>query len=241
MSFQAPLKGGTSLLTDWPDFGTFHVCMPSGREFRCQICQNPSQEGLVVVDDSVAFLRACAAKLQLGAAWTPRPARNRAMDASQVLHISPFRGGFKEAKRKPPTFARFPYVRHCIFPSVALNITFSSPLYGFGSKLKSYGYAGFSLWFHLPRCHFGSIFLSHSYICVYTYTHTHIYIYIHHLLRPFLLGCLKGKHRDPCHLAFEQKLPFFLNSIIRGSPPHTQEKVRLLEQQEDSLTWGINP
>ena len=33
---------------------------------------------------------------------------------------------------------------------------------GCGSKFKSQGYAGFSLWFHLPRCHFGSLFLSHS-------------------------------------------------------------------------------
>ena len=35
-------------------------------------------------------------------------------------------------------------------------------LIGHGSKLKSWGYAGFSLWFHLPRCHFGTTFLSHS-------------------------------------------------------------------------------
>ena len=27
---------------------------------------------------------------------------------------------------------------------------------GCGSKLKRLGYAGFSLWFHLPRCHFGT-------------------------------------------------------------------------------------
>ena len=29
-------------------------------------------------------------------------------------------------------------------------------------KLKSSGYAGFSLWFHLPGCHLGTTFLSHS-------------------------------------------------------------------------------
>ena len=33
---------------------------------------------------------------------------------------------------------------------------------GYGSKLKSWGYAGFSLGLHLPRCHFGTTFLSHS-------------------------------------------------------------------------------
>ena len=30
--------------------------------------------------------------------------------------------------------------------------------HGCGSKLKSQGYAGFSLWFHLPWCHFGTCF-----------------------------------------------------------------------------------
>ena len=34
-------------------------------------------------------------------------------------------------------------------------------IYGYGSKSKSYGYAGVRLWLHLPRCHFGTIFLSH--------------------------------------------------------------------------------
>ena len=33
---------------------------------------------------------------------------------------------------------------------------------GYGSKLQSWGYAGFSLWCHLPRCHFDTTFLSHS-------------------------------------------------------------------------------
>lgn len=32
--------------------------------------------------------------------------------------------------------------------------------YGCGSKFKSLGCKGFSLWFHLPRCHFGYLFLS---------------------------------------------------------------------------------
>ena len=32
--------------------------------------------------------------------------------------------------------------------------------YGYGSKLKCWG----SLWFHLPRCHFGTTFLSHSHM-----------------------------------------------------------------------------
>ena len=31
---------------------------------------------------------------------------------------------------------------------------------GHGSKLQSWGYAGFSVWLHL-RCHFGTTFLSH--------------------------------------------------------------------------------
>ena len=31
---------------------------------------------------------------------------------------------------------------------------------GYGSKLNSYPYRGFSLWFHLPRCHFGTLFLA---------------------------------------------------------------------------------
>ena len=35
---------------------------------------------------------------------------------------------------------------------------------GYGSKLKSWGYAGFSLWFHLPSCHFGTTFLSHGHL-----------------------------------------------------------------------------
>ena len=38
---------------------------------------------------------------------------------------------------------------------------------GCGSKLKSWRYSGSSLWFHLPRCHFGTTVLSHSHIYVY--------------------------------------------------------------------------
>ena len=33
---------------------------------------------------------------------------------------------------------------------------------GQGSKFKTWGCAGFSLWCHLPRCHFGTTFLSNS-------------------------------------------------------------------------------
>ena len=40
--------------------------------------------------------------------------------------------------------------------------------FGCGSKFNSWGYAGFShclsFWFHLPRCHFGTGFLSHSHL-----------------------------------------------------------------------------
>ena len=42
----------------------------------------------------------------------------------------------------------------------------SFPTFRYGSKLKSYGYARFSLWFHSTRCHFGTTFLSHSYLGV---------------------------------------------------------------------------
>ena len=28
-------------------------------------------------------------------------------------------------------------------------------VFWYGSNLKSWAYAGFSVWFHLPRCHFG--------------------------------------------------------------------------------------
>ena len=38
------------------------------------------------------------------------------------------------------------------------------PTHGGGSKFNSWGYAGFSLWFHLPRCHFWYIYLSHSHM-----------------------------------------------------------------------------
>ena len=36
------------------------------------------------------------------------------------------------------------------------------PPFGYGLKLKSWGDAGFGLWFHLPRCHFGTTFLSRT-------------------------------------------------------------------------------
>ena len=45
----------------------------------------------------------------------------------------------------------------------------STWIYGCGSKVKSQGYAGFRLWFHSPRCHFGYLFLSHSHIYIYIY------------------------------------------------------------------------
>ena len=35
---------------------------------------------------------------------------------------------------------------------------------GRGSKLNSWGYAGFSLCFHIPRCHIGYHLLCHSHV-----------------------------------------------------------------------------
>ena len=40
-------------------------------------------------------------------------------------------------------------------------------VFGCGSKLNNWGYASFSLWFHLPGFHFGYAFLTHSHLFVF--------------------------------------------------------------------------
>ena len=37
-------------------------------------------------------------------------------------------------------------------------------IFGFGSKLKKRGYVGVGPCFHLPKCHFGTVFLSHGHL-----------------------------------------------------------------------------
>ena len=39
--------------------------------------------------------------------------------------------------------------------------------FGCGSKLGGQGSAGVRLWFHLPRCHFGTFFLSHTHLSLF--------------------------------------------------------------------------
>ena len=70
-------------------------------------------------------------------------------------------------------------------------------LYGYGSKLKSWGYAGFSLWFHLPRCHFGTTFLSHSHVA---------------LIRTWLICCF-------AHPSTDSLRRFFVTSFVSFAGP----------------------